>query len=271
MTSLIHSWRARAKAKRRRARNPTGAGTAQRKGLGACAAERFRKTLVGTGPQKFSRSRFIWRFVPNFDAYFSSMRGKFPPNFSAAQAPSPDIARRGSFCSFGRNGAICGAYSGRGLAGDGLGGRLGAIETVAGERSRVAAVSAGVARRSGGPGDAFFHDRPLAAGYPAVSRCTRSRNNAWSGQVLDSRTATVRVFRVTTAPIFLCRVRRSIAQRETMRPCLAAALSHRCPRRPRAEVMETACPIRLRLLVNGPDRAAARNRAMTQRTGRRPV
>ena len=45
-------------------------------------------------------------------------------------------------------------------------------------------------------------------GYPAVSRCTRSRNTPWSGQALDNRTATVRVFRVTTAPILSSRRRR---------------------------------------------------------------
>ena len=55
--------------------------------LGACAAERFRKALVGTGPRKCSRSRFRWRFVPNLDPCSSSMWGKFPPNFSTAQAP----------------------------------------------------------------------------------------------------------------------------------------------------------------------------------------
>ena len=89
------------------------------------------------------------------------------------------------------------------------------METVAGERFRAAAVSAGVARRFGDPGDAFFYDRPLAAGYPAVSRCTRSRNNAWSGQVLDSLTATVRVFRVTTATSFTSR---SLDQPRQYRP-----------------------------------------------------
>ena len=68
---------------------------------------------------------------------------------------TPDIARRGSFCSFGRNGAFRGAYSGWGLAGDGLGERSGAIDTVAGEYFRAVAASAGVARRSGGTRDAF--------------------------------------------------------------------------------------------------------------------
>ena len=57
----------------------------------------------------------------------------------------------------------------------------------------------------GGPGAGHLRDRPLGADYPAVSRCTRSRNTASSGQALESLTATVRVFRVTTAPIFKSR------------------------------------------------------------------
>ena len=41
---------------------------------------------------------------------------------------------------------------------------------------------------------------PRGGDYPAVSRCRSSRNTAWSRYGLESRTATVRVLRVTTAP-----------------------------------------------------------------------
>ena len=50
--------------------------------------------------------------------------------------------------------------------------------------------------------------RRAESGYPALRRCTSSRNTAWCAHVLDSRTATVRVFRVTTAPMRSNRSRR---------------------------------------------------------------
>ena len=51
MTPRIHSWPARAKTKRRRARNPTGAGTTKRKGLASACNERLpeRKILIRLG------------------------------------------------------------------------------------------------------------------------------------------------------------------------------------------------------------------------------
>lgn len=63
----------------------------------------------------------------------------------------------------------------------------------------------------GAPGSdfrSFSGTRPRGRDYPAVSRCTRSRNTPWSGQALERRTLTVRVFRVTTAPILSSRRRR---------------------------------------------------------------
>ena len=72
--------------------------------------------------------------------------------------------------------------------------RLGAVETSRyGVFQGVGAVH-GVARRSGpAPGFVVEGEAVLEAGYPAVSRCTSSRNTAWSGHELESRTETVRV------------------------------------------------------------------------------
>ena len=113
---------------------------------------------------------------------------------------SPRIFREGAGLRFpGHGGSYWGRFSTIERRWIGEGAALSRARRYSQRCSRRLGVRKGRATLQFGPGADSGWMCMRAGDYPAVSRSASSRNTAWSGYELESRTATVRVLRVTTA------------------------------------------------------------------------